>query len=308
MLRTTLLQLARMRSLQRAMSSQPMLRGLAWRFVAGETLDDALAAVRRLNQAGAKATLDHLGEDVTDPRTAVAAADVYVRALERIEASGLDSTVSVKLSQMGLAIDEELAERNVGRIVACAERLGNAVRIDMEGSAHTEQTLAVFERLTARHPNVGIVIQAYLRRSEQDVADLARRGMSVRLCKGAYAEPPDIAFPDKRDVDRSYIHLLERLLRGRGQVAIATHDPRMIGHALRFIERERIPRPRYDFELLYGVRRDLQRRLVGLGQPVRAYIPFGREWYPYLVRRMAERPANLLFVLRSVLKQVGPVR
>ena len=303
MLRTTLLRLARTRSLQAVIADQPLLRGLAWRFVAGETLDDALGAVRRLNRAGARATLDHLGEDVADPATAIAAADVYVRALERIRAAGLESTVSVKLSQMGLLIDEQLAERNTRRIVECAERLGNSVRIDMEGSAHTEQTLALFNRLAARHANVGIVIQAYLRRSEADVADLEARGMSVRLCKGAYAEPPEIAFPDKRDVDRNYVRLLERLLHGRGQVAIATHDPRMIRHALRFIAREQVPRPRYDFELLYGVRRDLQRRLVRLGRPVRAYVPFGREWYPYLVRRMAERPANLLFVLSSVVKE-----
>ena len=303
MLRTTLLRLARMRWIQRAIVGQPLLRGLAWRFVAGETLDDALAAVGRLNQAGARATLNYLGEDVVDPSAASAAVDVYVRALERIRATDLQSTVSIKLSQMGLMIDEELAERNLRRIVECAERLGNSVRIDMESSAHTEQTLAMFNRLATRHPNVGIVIQAYLRRSEADVADLAARGMSVRLCKGAYAEPPEVAFPDKRDVDRNYVRLLERLLRGRGQVAIATHDPRMIRHALRFIAREQVPRPRYDFELLYGVRRDLQRRLIRLDQPVRAYVPFGREWYPYLVRRLAERPANLLFVLSSIVKE-----
>jgi proline dehydrogenase len=305
MLREALLRLARSRKARRIVTDHAVLRGVARRFVAGETLEEAIAAVRALNRAGLRATLDHLGEEVADRATATAAAEAYLATLERIAESGVASTVSLKLSQLGLTIDDELAERNARRVVECAERLGNAVRIDMEGSAYTQRTLDIFRRLSRRSNAVGIVVQAYLHRTERDVEDLIAEGASVRLCKGAYDEPPEVAFPDKRDVDRNYVRLLERLLRGHGQVAIATHDVRIIRHAARLIAREGIPRGRYDFEMLYGVRRDLQRGLARRGQPVRAYVPFGDEWYPYLTRRLAERPANLLFVLASVLKEVG---
>ncbi len=248
------------------------------------------------------ATLDLLGESVADAEAARTSTEQYLDLLDKIRRSGLESHISIKLTQLGLDVDEELCTSNLSRLLARASEYGIFVRFDMESSAYTQRTLDIYRRLHATYPNCGVVIQSYLYRSEQDVEDLIRMGARVRLCKGAYLEPPEVAYQRKEDVDASYIRLMERLLDEGNYPAIATHDPAMIRHARRYTTRRNIPPAAWEFQMLYGVRRDLQESLAAEGYNVRCYIPFGTEWYPYFMRRLAERPANLAFVVRNVLR------
>ena len=305
MLRAGLLWLSEQPRVFKFVRGNGLARRFAARFVAGETVDDAVAALKRLNAAGISASLDLLGEAVGGAAEARAARDVYLQTLDRIHRARADGNVSVKLTQMGLDIDEGLCVDNVRAIVARARQHDSFVRIDMEGSAYTERTLRLFtERFHPEFGNaVGVVLQSYLRRTERDVADMIARGARVRLCKGAYKEPPEVAFPAKADVDANYIRCMEQLLERGIYPGIATHDVRIIAHAKAFARRRGIAPARFEFQMLYGVRRDLQHALRRDGWNVRVYVPFGEQWYPYLMRRLAERPANIAFLLGNVVKE-----
>jgi proline dehydrogenase len=285
-----------------------LARRFASRFVAGETIEAAVAAAGELAAHGMTPSLDLLGESVREEREAMAARDQYLQMLDQMAAAGVEVNVSVKLTQMGLDISEDLCAANLTRILEKARQTGGFVRLDMEGSDYTQRTLDFFkQRLLERFGrHCGVVIQAMLRRSEADVAELIALGARVRLCKGAYLEPATVAFPDKTDVDRSYVTLMERLLAEGNYPGIATHDEAIIRQALSFVERNRIGPERFEFQMLYGVRRDLQGRLRRGGHRLRVYIPFGTQWYPYLMRRLAERPANIAFILGNVVKESVP--
>jgi len=287
-----------------------MARKLASRFVAGETIDEAVKAARDLSARGITPSLDLLGESVAAEAEAVAARDQYVAMLERMAAQGVEVNVSVKLTQMGLDISEDLCYGNMARILDKARDLRGFVRLDMEGSAYTQRTLDFFrQRLFGTYgSHCGAVIQSALRRSEADIADLIAMKARVRLCKGAYLEPPTIAFPDKADVDKNYVTLMERLLQEGNYPGIATHDETIISHARQFVRRGNIGAERFEFQMLYGVRRDLQTRLRQTGYHMRVYIPFGTQWYPYLMRRLAERPANIAFILGNLVRESVPRR
>ena len=282
-----------------------LARKFASRFVAGETVESAVTAAGELKARGITSSLDLLGESVTAEAEAVAARDQYLTMLERMAAAGVEVNVSVKLTQMGLDIGEELCAANLSRILEKAASVSGFVRLDMEGSEYTQRTLDFFEeRLFDRFGrHCGVVIQSMLRRSEGDVAKLIAMGARVRLCKGAYLEPPSVAFSDKADVDRNYVQLMERLLAAGNYPGLATHDQAIIRRAREFVRREGIPPDRYEFQMLYGVRRDLQHRLVRDGFRMRVYVPFGTQWYPYLMRRLAERPANIAFILGNVVRE-----
>jgi len=305
MLRKTFLYLSEQKTLHAFAVRNPLARRFASRFVAGETLDAAVAAVRELNGRGISASLDVLGESVTSVEEARASAAMVVETQARIAAEKLDCNVSVKLTQMGLDLDRGLCAENLGRILERGRDLGMFVRIDMESSAHTERTLDLFERdfLPAHGERVGIVLQSYLRRTAADVDRLIGARARVRLCKGAYDEPAAVAFPDKTDVDRSYAELMERLLERGNHPAIATHDPALIARARQFVTAKGITPDRFEFQMLYGVRRDLQEELQRAGFHVRVYVPFGTHWYPYFMRRLAERPANVAFIVGNVVKE-----
>jgi proline dehydrogenase len=287
-----------------------LARRFASRFVAGETIDSAVAAAADLAGRGITSSLDLLGESVREEREAVAARDQYLQMLDRMAATGVEVNVSVKLTQMGLDIDEDLCAANLTRILEKAKAVGGFVRLDMEGSDYTQRTLDFFKaRLFERFgAHCGVVIQAMLRRSAGDVVDLIALRARVRLCKGAYLEPPTLALPDKADVDRNYVMLMERLLAEGRYPGIATHDDAILRHALGFVQRNRIGSDRFEFQMLYGIRRDLQDRLRRAGHRVRVYIPFGTQWYPYLMRRLAERPANIAFILGNLVKESVPRR
>lgn len=301
MLRQTLLFLSEREDFKNVLMKMPFSRQAAGRFVAGETSAEALAAARALNDAGFKVTLDLLGESVNERQEAEAATEAYRTSLDEIEASDAVSTISLKLTQLGLDIDEDFCFRNILGIVQYAEQLGTFVRIDMESSEHTERTLRIFHKVFAEHRNVGIVIQSYLKRSEADIRELTRVGAPVRLCKGAYQEPASVAFQQKTEVDASFIRLMRLLLDGGTRTAIASHDERMIDATLEHVSRNGISDDAFELRMLYGVRRDYQRQLVANGLNMRIYVPYGSQWYSYLMRRMAERPANLLFGLRAAL-------
>ena len=305
MLRTGLLWLSEQPRLFSIIRGNGLARRLASRFVAGETVEAAVAALTQLNAAGISASLDLLGESVAGAAEARAARDTYLETLDRIRRAGADANVSVKLTQMGLAIDEGLCVENLRAIIAQARDDRSFVRIDMEQSEYTERTLQLFrEKFHPEFGNaVGVVLQSYLRRTARDVEDMIALGARVRLCKGAYQEPPTVAFPDKRDVDAHYIHCMERLLERGNYPGIATHDTAIIAHAKDFARRSGLPPQRFEFQMLYGVRRDLQRRLRREGYNVRVYVPFGSHWYPYLMRRLAERPANVVFLLGNIVKE-----
>jgi len=275
----------------------------AARFVAGETLDDAVPVLRRLNENGLLTNTTLLGEDVRDEAETRSVVAAYREVLDRIAAEGLRTNVALKLTHLGLSIDEELAKRNVAELVAHAAESGNFVRIDMEESRHVEATLRVYRRLReAGHENVGTVLQSYLVRSEEDLAALLPLAPNLRIVKGAYLEPPEIAYPQKRDVDAAYVRLLEASLGGESFTAVATHDETLIEHAISFARERGIPNERFQFQMLYGVRPRLQLDLVRRGFDVLVAAPYGPEWYRYLMRRLAERPANLLFFLRNLLR------
>lgn len=281
-----------------------MGRRLASRFVAGLTVDEALAACRRVNAEGMSVSLDSLGESVTVEAEARAAAEVYHRLLDAIRAGGLNANVSLKLTQMGIDIAPQLAEQIVSEVVEHAASTRSFVRIDMEDSHYTDATIALTERLHARFPGaVGTVLQAYLYRTEQDAERLLNQGIRIRLCKGAYQEPPELVFPRKADVDANYGKLMQRLAVSGVCCGIATHDEKIVNAMLRFVREQGIARDSFELQMLYGIRRDLQRRLARDGFRVRVYVPFGTAWYPYFMRRLAERPANALFLARNLLRR-----
>ncbi|MCR4404791.1 MAG: proline dehydrogenase family protein [Candidatus Acetothermia bacterium] len=307
-MRSILLYLSRNKRLESFILHFELARRAARRFIAGETMEEALEVVRGLNERGLLATIDHLGENVNSEAEALAAAEEYLKLLPRIDELGLRSHASLKLTQMGLDIGVGFCRENLERIVARAGELGNFVRIDMEGSAYTDRTLALFRELRKKHANVGLALQANLRRTERDLEELIPLGANVRLCKGAYKEPPSIAFPQKREVDANYIRLMEMLLsreaRAKGAyAAIATHDERMIAKAKELAARAGLGPEEFEFQMLLGIRRRLAEELVREGYRVRIYVSYGTAWYPFYMRRLAERPANLLFILRNVFKR-----
>jgi proline dehydrogenase len=299
--RSLLLWASRRRFLGRLAVGIPFTRPLVRRFVAGQRLDEALDVLERLRELGLRWTVDVLGESVTSADMARAAADRYLSTLDALAERGLEANVSLKLTQMGLDIDPFLCRANVARIVERAARIGAFVRIDMEGHPRVDATLALGRELHAEYHDVGVVIQSYLRRSAADVEQLIAEQIRVRLCKGAYDEPPEVAFTGKAEVDDSFRVLMERLLLDGRYPALATHDDKLIDHAIRFAEQHGIDPSRFEFQMLYGVRRELQEQLVARGYTVRVYVPYGSEWFPYYMRRLAERPANVLFILRSLL-------
>lgn len=285
------------------METSPLARRLAARFVAGDTWADGLEAGRRINREGIAVTFDRLGESVTSLAEAEASRDEYLRVLDEISDHKLSANVSIKLTQFGMDISEPACRANAEQLVRRAREQNNFVRIDMESSAYTERTLRMVSDLHARYGTVGTVIQAYLRRSEKDIETLCRHGIRVRLCKGAYLEPAEVAFQAKSDVDRNFVHLMRILLAAGTYPAIATHDEKIILDAKNFVAARNLARDSFEFQMLYGIRRDLQRRLVAEGYRLRLYVPFGKAWYPYFMRRLAERPANVVFLARNLLRE-----
>jgi proline dehydrogenase len=315
MLREFFLFLSHSRSAQTFITGFPLARQMAARFVAGETVGDAIRAIQALNAKGITATTDFLGESVTNREEATRAADQYLCTLDELTNSGCRSHVSLKLTQLGLDLDYDFCLRNVRRVVEKAQALGNFVCVDMEGTPHTDRTIRLVSELRREFDSIGTVLQAYLYRSEKDLVALTDAGIRIRLCKGAYQEPPDKAFPHKADVDANFIKLshllLDRSAHGAsdasGKVpapaALATHDEKMIAAAKAYVAEKRIPRERFEFQMLYGVRRELQEQLVKEGFAVRAYVPYGTHWYPYFMRRLAERPANVWFFVSNYFKR-----
>ena len=294
--------LSRRKLLRRWMETSSLAQRFATRFVAGHDLDQALAACRELNSVGITVTLDHLGESVTSLEEAAAARDVYLRTLNAIHDSGIQGNVSLKLTQFGLDLSAEACRANVGQLVEQAARLESFVRIDMENTPYVDRTLDLVCDLDQQYGHVGVVIQAYLYRSAKDIERLCQQGITVRLCKGAYLEHPDVAFPHKPQVDANYISLMKALLDRGAYPALATHDPKMIEATKAYAAERHIPRDAFEFQMLYGIRRDLQQQLVRDGYRIRVYVPFGGAWYPYYMRRLAERPANVFFILRNLFR------
>jgi len=305
LLRSAILAAARNDGLKRLVTYAPVSRNVVRRFVAGAGVEDAIRVSRDLTGQGLAVSLDHLGEDTTEPEHAAATAKAYLTLLQRLADEGLagGADVSVKLSAVGQALDGATALQHAREICAAAQAVGTTVTLDMEDHTTTDSTLAVLADLRRDHPDTGAVLQAYLRRTESDCRELAHAGSRVRLCKGAYDEPAEVAFPDPHEVDRSYVRCLNVLMAGAGYPMVATHDPRLVAVAderARWYGRER---GTYEYQMLFGVRPDEQRRLVGAGETVRVYVPYGDEWYGYLMRRLAERPANLSFFLRAVVSR-----
>ena len=305
MLRTALLYLSHQQRIFDFVRNNSLAKGFASRFVAGETIEEALDAVKALNAKGITASLDLLGESVTDEREAREAGRQYLHMLDRIHERKLDANVSVKLTAMGQDISEDLCVAIMHDILGRARDYESFVRLDMESSAYTDRTLRLFEdRLYPNYPaNVGIVLQSALRRTATDVEHANQLKCRVRICKGAYLEPETVAYPDKADVDANYVKCMQMLMRDGNYPGIATHDEKIIAEAKRFAKAEGIAPDRYEFQMLYGVRRDLQERLVREGYRMRVYVPFGTQWYPYLMRRLAERPANVAFMTANVVRE-----
>jgi proline dehydrogenase len=309
MLKGTLLYLANRRPVYRLVMRHDLLRGLTQRYVAGEELADGIVVAQTLNTQGLMASLDHLGESVTNLAEARAATAAYLEALEAIAQEQVEANISLKLTQLGLDVSREVCEAHLRSILDRARELNTFVRIDMESSAFTQRTLDVHAELwQAGYHNVGVVLQSYLFRTAADVERAVEMGVRVRLCKGAYLESSRVAFPDKEAVDANYARLMERLLLHGVYPAIATHDERLIRRAIEIAQSKGLTADRFEFQMLFGVRRDLQLRLVQQGYRVRIYVPYGREWYPYLVRRLAERPANLGFFVRSMVREALATR
>ena len=301
--RAAILHAAESSRLQRLVQKHGRRVGAA-RFVAGETLDECVAVLRKLNAAGLHANTTLLGESIPDAAGAAAVTDEYERILERLVAEHLRANVALKLTHLGLTFDEDLAYENVERLVARAGELGTFVRIDMEQSEHVDATLRIYERLRAAgHDSVGTVLQSYLYRTPDDLERLLPTTPNLRIVKGAYLEPASVAYPEKRDVDRAYLELVERGLSNGAYIAVATHDDAIIRQVKAFATREGVPRDRFEFQMLYGVRPALQRSIAGEGYKVLVAAPFGPDWYPYLMRRLAERPANLGFFLRNLVRR-----
>jgi proline dehydrogenase len=303
--RSVLIWLSHRRSLARIAVRSPLTRSVVARFVAGETLQAALPAIAELKREGLRTTVDVLGESVTSADHAAAAVDRYLVTIGALSERGLDANVSVKLTQMGLDIDLATCLANVMRVVEALRAVDGFLRFDMEDHTTTDATLEIWRAAHEAYPKVGVVIQAALRRSSADVDAIIAVHGRVRLCKGAYDEPSTIAYRTRAAVDANYARLMERLLLADAYPAIATHDAGLIARAIAIAEREGIGRDRFEFQMLYGVRRDLQRTLISRGYTVRVYVPYGAEWYPYFMRRLAERPANVAFMLRAILKEEG---
>ena len=302
MLRALLLQLSESKGMARFVMRNGASRRLAQRFVAGASLDEAVRAARALNRAGRMVSLDYLGENVATESDARRAAETYMAIFDRIAAEKLDANVSLKLTQLGLELGEALCQSLVEEIVARASSFGNFVRIDMEGSAHTQRTVDLAKRVRAKTASAGVVLQSYLYRTEQDARDLVAIGCRIRLCKGAYQEPAEVAFPKKTDVDANYIKVMQIVLPSGIYHGIATHDPNMLAATKQFVAKNGIGRDKFEFQMLYGIRTDLQEQLIREGYRLRVYVPFGRDWFPYFMRRLAERPANLAFFLRNLFR------
>ncbi|MDP9146932.1 MAG: proline dehydrogenase family protein [Acidobacteriota bacterium] len=299
MLRAVLLKLSENKTTARWVTSNSQTRRMARRFVAGETLDEAIAAARDCNNNGMLASLDYLGENVSSAQDAQRARDAYVEIFDRIAAETLHANVSCKLTQLGLDLGVEFCEGLLSSLVDHAASNENFLRVDMEGSLYTQRTIEVVKRVRARTSSVGVVVQSYLYRTAGDVTDLLAYGCRMRLCKGAYKESADVAYPKKRDVDANFVHLMQAMLSSGVYHGIATHDPAMIAATIRFAAANNISKDKFEFQMLYGVRTDLQRRLVKDEYNLRIYIPYGRDWFPYFMRRLAERPANLAFFARN---------
>lgn len=302
--RSVLLSLANSKKMENMVRKNALSSRIASRFVAGETIEQVTEPVRALNKQGLTATLDLLGESVNSEAEVAVTVDTYLRLFQQIRRENLNANVSLKLTALGIDISDEMAYRNMERLLDAAGS-DQFVRIDMEGSDYTQRTLDLFTRLwnsPAAYRNAGVVIQSYLRRSADDIAMLNTMGARVRLCKGAYKESPEVAFPDKADVDSNYIALSKMLLQHGNYPGIATHDPKMIDAVKAFAKENAIGTDRLEFQMLYGIRRDLQVGLVKEGYRMRVYVPFGTHWYPYFMRRLAERPANIWFVLKNLLR------
>ena len=308
MLRALFISLSESRWLRALAERSAPGQRVSGRFVAGTQLEDALRVTQQLNSAGLSVSIDNLGENVSNPEEAKHSADLYRQLIEQISARKLNANVSLKLTHMGLDVDPQLARKNVSALVAqgASAQPKNFVRVDMESSAYTQRTLDLVHELHRQPGNqgcVGAVIQSYMRRSEQDVADLLSEGIRIRLCKGAYQEPEEIAFQAKAEVDANYVKLMKMLLKSGVYHGLATHDEKMINAGKEFATREGIARDSFEFQMLYGIRRDLQQALVKEGWRMRVYVPFGTEWYPYLMRRLAERPANVRFIAKNLFRR-----
>lgn len=308
MLRALFISLSESRALRGVAERSALGQKISGRFVAGTQVEDVMRATQAVNQAGQSVSIDNLGENVTNADEARESAKLYHQLLDQIAARKVDANISLKLTHMGLDVDENLARELVTGLVSRAAQMSprNFVRVDMEGSPYTQRTLDFVQELHRTPGNqgsVGTVIQSYMRRSESDVHNLLAEGIRIRLCKGAYKEPPEIAFQQKSEVDASYIKLMKMLMKSDVYHGLATHDENIIREAKDFATRERIPRDRFEFQMLHGIRRDLQQSLVKEGWRTRVYIPFGTEWYPYLMRRLAERPANVLFIAKNLLRR-----
>jgi proline dehydrogenase len=307
MLRAFFVQLSENASLRHFAERSSLGRRVSGRFVAGKEIEDAVRATQAVNRAGMSVTVDNLGENVTNPEEARHSAQLYHKVLDEIVAHQLNANISLKLTHMGLDVDEQLARELVSGLVAKAASMKppGFVRVDMEGSPYTQRTLDFvheLHRMPGNQNSVGTVIQAYLKRSESDIEKLLSEGIRIRLCKGAYKEPASIAFEKKEDVDVNYVKLMKILMKSGIYHGLATHDEKIIREAQTFARRERIARESFEFQMLYGIRRDLQQSLVRDGWRMRVYIPFGTEWYPYFMRRLGERPANALFIARNLLR------
>jgi proline dehydrogenase len=302
MLRSALLYLSRQSSLRRWVETSSLADNLTKRFVAGQTLEEELIACQRLNREKILATVDYLGENVHSIEEAQQCRDTYLRAQQEIRARAVSATVSIKLSQFGLGFSKEACLANVEPLVAQAQSMGSRVEIDMEASDYVDPTLDIVCAMHQRYGSVRAVIQAYLHRSAQDVERLNRLGIPIRLCKGAYKEPPSVAFPEKTDVDAAYVRLLQKMLSEGVDAAIASHDERIVRGTQQYAREQNVSPERFEFQMLYGIRRDLQRELVDAGYRLRLYVPYGNAWYPYFMRRLAERPANVLFLARNLIR------
>ncbi|HXG65115.1 MAG TPA: proline dehydrogenase family protein [Blastocatellia bacterium] len=302
MTKAALLYLSTNESFKNFLTRFQSFNNVTHRFVAGEEISEAVAAIRELNRKRISATCDHLGESITAEEETRKEVEEYKRVLDAIETHRLDSNISVKLTQLGLDISQGLCYENTRALVEAAKRYQNFVRIDMEDSPRTDSTLDIFKRLRREFDNVGIVIQSYLYRSEKDVEELLKMGARIRLCKGAYKEPESVAFPRKADVDANYVKLMKMLLSSGIYHGLATHDEKMIAAAKQYVAENKISRDSFEFQMLFGIRRDLQERLVKEGYRMRVYVPYGQSWYPYFMRRLAERPANVWFVLKNMMR------
>ncbi|HEY6805944.1 MAG TPA: proline dehydrogenase family protein [Pyrinomonadaceae bacterium] len=302
--RSALIWLSKQEGLKDFATKFKSLKKLTTRFVAGESIDEAVQFIHEINAEGCSATFDHLNESVGSAAEADHEVAEYLEILSKIDATKINSNASIKLTQFGLGLDPELAYKNARKIVEDAHRRGNFVRVDMEDSKVTQVTIDIFKKLRAEFGvnDVGIVLQSYLHRTYADAQELVKLPARIRICKGAYNEPPEVAFPDKKDVDNNYVRVMQLLLSSGTYHGIATHDPKMIDATINFANKEGIGKDKFEFQMLYGIRRDLQKQLAHDGYNMRVYVPYGKHWYPYFMRRLAERPANVWFVMKNMFK------